>query len=465
MIDTGTGSGTKAARLAERPIGPEVPDRWRLGPAFVPKGRYVDREFLQLELERLFPRTWLNACRTDEVEHVGQYVNFEIGDRSIVVVRTDAGLKAYFNSCRHRGTRLVQGQGRIGEFRCPFHAWRWNLDGTLKFQADEANFDPRPAEDLCLSECRVGTWGGWVFVDMSGKAEPLDVFLDPIPDRLAGFKLEDMRIAWYKTVILPANWKTSLDAFIESWHVPGTHPQLLRPDKRATPPTIAECEEYGATFNELFRLHSRHADILRYGPEGDSTKLRGTYRTDPAAIRHNVEYSLRELRALYLESDLAAATELMTTEGGDGPEGNAIYQRLRGQHARAVGIDYPEVTDEQLKGAMYDWHLFPNTVFLIDMGCCLTYRARPNGMDPDSCIFDVQGLELPPTGGLETAAPQYFADWRDGDMGQILSQDFSNMSEVTSGLHSPSFDGHRLNTAQEMTIWNYHRAMDDYLFG
>src|ERR1017187_7493860 len=106
--------------------GPEVPDHWRLGTAFVPKGRYLDSEFLGLELERLFPRTWLNACRHDEVERVGQYVNFEIGDQSVVVVRTEDGLKAYLNACRHRGTRLVNGQGRIAEFRCPFHAWRWD---------------------------------------------------------------------------------------------------------------------------------------------------------------------------------------------------------------------------------------------------------------------------------------------------------------------------------------------------
>jgi phenylpropionate dioxygenase-like ring-hydroxylating dioxygenase large terminal subunit len=441
-----------------------MPERWRLSPAFVPRGRYIDHDFLQLEIERLFPRTWLNACRLDEVERVGQYVDFEIGGQSIVVVRTEEGLRAYFNACRHRGTRLVQGQGRIGEFRCPFHAWRWNLDGSLKYQADADNFDPRPADELCLPACRVDTWGGWVFINMDGEAEPLAEYLAPIPERLDGFKLEDMRIAWYKSVILPANWKTSLDAFIESWHVPGTHPQLLRPDKHATPPTITECEQYGGTFNELFRYHSRHADLFRYGPEGDASKLRSTYGVNPDAVYTNIEYNLRELRALYLKSDLAAAEELRTTEGADGPDGNAIYQQLRKKHARAVGIDYPELTAAQLKGAMYDWHVFPNTVFLVDMGCCLTYRARPNGDDPDSCVFDVQGLELPPAAGLPTAPPLHFADWREGDVGAILEQDFSNMSEVTKGLHSRHYDGHRLNTQQEMTIWNYHRAIDEILF-
>jgi Rieske 2Fe-2S family protein len=442
----------------------DVPAQWRLSPAFVPRGRYIDREFLELELERLFPRTWLNACRADEVESVGQYVDFEIGGESIVVVRTEEGLRAYFNACRHRGTRLVHGQGRIGEFRCPFHAWRWNLDGSLKYQADAPNFDSRPADELCLPECRVDTWGGWVFINMDGRAEPLVDFLAPIPERLDGFKLEDMRIAWYKSVILPANWKTSLDAFIESWHVPGTHPQLLRPDKRPTPPTIAESEQYGSTFNELFRYHSRHADLFRYGPDGDANKLRAAYGVNPDAVYTNVEYSLRELGALYLKTDLSAAEELRTVEGADGPSGNAIYQELRRKHARAAGIDYPDVTADQMRNAMYDWHVFPNTVFLIDMGCCLTYRARPNGHDPDSCIFDVQGLELPPAVGLPTAAPQFFADWHEGNMGEILSQDFSNMSEVTAGLHSRHYDGHRLNTQQEMSIWNYHRAMNEFLF-
>jgi phenylpropionate dioxygenase-like ring-hydroxylating dioxygenase large terminal subunit len=442
----------------------DVPRQWRLGSAFVPKGRYIDLEFLELEIERLFPRTWLNACRVDEVAQVGQYVNFEIGDQSIAILRTEDGLKAYFNACRHRGTRLVSGQGRISELRCPFHAWRWNLDGSLKFQPDAEHFESRPIADLCLPQCRVNTWGGWVFVNLDGQAEPLTEFLDPLPRRLDGFKLEDMRIAWYKSFVLPANWKTALDNFIESWHVPGTHPQLLRPDKHAAPPTMAESEQYGSSFNELFRLHSRHADLFRYGPEGDAAKLGAAYGVDPEAIYQNVEYNLRELRALYLKSDLAAATELRTTEGGDGPDGSAIYQRLRIEHARAVGIDYPEVTPQQLKTAMYDWHLFPNTVVLVDMGCALTYRARPNGSDPDSCIFDVQALELPPAGGMATALPQFFDDWHDGDMGQVLSQDFSNMSEVTAGIHSRGYDGHRLNTAQEMTIWNYHRAIDGYLF-
>jgi phenylpropionate dioxygenase-like ring-hydroxylating dioxygenase large terminal subunit len=461
-MEVGYMTTTEDRRL---PLDLDVPEPWRLRAGYVPKGRYTDPEFLRLELERLFSRTWLNACRFDEVERVGDYVDFQIGDQSIVVVRTEQGLRAYFNACRHRGTRLVQGQGRIGEVRCPFHAWRWNLDGSLKYIADEENFDPRPSGELCLPEVKVDTWGGWVFVNMDPDAEPLLDYLDPMPTRLQGYKLEDMRIAWYKSVIVNANWKTGLDAFVESWHVPGTHPQLLRPDKHTTPPTIAECEKYGKTFNELFRYHSRHADVFRYGSEGNSTRLRPEYGVNPDAVYDNVVYNLRELRSLYLPTDLGAAAELRTIPEARGPEGNAIYQELRKKHARAAGVDYPELSEEQLKLGMYDWHVFPNTVFLVDFGTALCYRTRPYGDDPDRCIFDVQGLWLPPTEGIKTAEPEHYDDWRVASLGAILEQDFSNMSEVTVGLHSRGFDGYHLNRAQEMTIWNYHRAMDEFLFG
>jgi hypothetical protein len=215
----------------------------------------------------------------------------------------------------------------------------------------------------------------------------------------------------------------------------------------------------------LFRYHSRHADTFRYGSEGESTRLRPEYGVNPDAVYDNVVYNLRELRSLYLPTDLGAAAELRTIPEARGPQGNAIYQELRKKHARAAGVDYPELSEEQLKGGMYDWHVFPNTVFLVDFGTALAYRTRPYGNDPDMCIFDVQGLWLPPTEGIKTAEPEYFDDWREGSLGAILEQDFSNMSEVTVGLHSRGFDGYHLNRAQEMTIWNYHRAMDEFLFG
>ena len=218
-----------------------------------------------------------------------------------------------------------------------------------------------------------------------------------------GSKSSRCELPWSKRIILPGNWKTSLDAFIESWHVVGTHPQLLRPDrKQLTPATIAEAESNGKTYNELFRYHSRHADFARYGPDGNPGRPGAKFRAvDADAILANVEYNLRELRAMYLKTDLLAAEELVASETRDA----ARYVELTKKHARAVGIDIPDLSMDQLRSGMYDWHLFPNTVFLIGNGSVLAYRARPNGADPDTCIFDVQGLELPPAAGITTAPP------------------------------------------------------------
>ena len=173
---------------------------------------------------------------------------------------------------------------------------------------------------------------------------------------------------------------------------------------------------------------------------------------------------MRELRALYLKTDLGAAAELQTIRAACGPEGNAIYQQLRKKHARAAGIDYPELTEAQLKAGMYDWHVFPNTVFLSTWAAAWPTAPGPTAKDPDSCIFDVQGLELPPAEGSTRPARDVFDDWRQASLGEILEQDFSNMSEVTVGLHSRRVRRPPPQHRQEMTIWNYHRAIDEFLF-
>lgn len=209
-----------------------VPARYRLGPAFVPKGRYLDVEFLKLELAKVFSRTWLMACREEELSGVGSYVEHLIGDRSILLVReAPDSIRGYHNACRHRGTRLAAGRGRIGSIICPFHGWRWNLDGSIRLVLDRDEFVPRSDEDLGLEQVRVERWGGFVFVNMDLNAEPLLDYMDPIPEIFAPFQLENMRYKFLKVVPLPCNWKTALDGFLEAYHLPGTHPQFFRPNK------------------------------------------------------------------------------------------------------------------------------------------------------------------------------------------------------------------------------------------
>jgi hypothetical protein len=178
-----------------------------------------------------------------------------------------------------------------------------------------------------------------------------------------------------------------------------------------------------------------------------------------------VEYHLRELRALFTQYHRLAAAELCTMVDLEVAEIPGTLRNLRKKYAEADGLEWPLLDDDALRRGEGDWHIFPNMVFLIYEGVMLAYRARPNGDDPDSCIFDIWALQLFPPGQEPAVEHPFFADWREGDMGEVLSQDFSNVGRVSAGMHSQAFVGHRLNLAQEMSIYNAHAAADTYLFG
>src|SRR5581483_3994024 len=109
----------------------------------IPPPRYYDSGFAALEYERMWSRTWQMACRLEEIPAPGDFVEYVIGDQSVIVVRVDdATIRAYHNACRHRGTELGKGTGSFagGQIVCPFHGWRWNLDGTNSFVYGAAGF-------------------------------------------------------------------------------------------------------------------------------------------------------------------------------------------------------------------------------------------------------------------------------------------------------------------------------------
>ncbi len=116
-------------------------------PLYVPRERYYDRQFFELEKKYLWPKVWQMACRLEEIPEPGDFVEYEICDQSVIVVRQrDRAVKAFHNTCRHRGTQLCKGSGHLpaGQIRCPFHGWRWNLDGSNSFSVRAPRFRTGP---------------------------------------------------------------------------------------------------------------------------------------------------------------------------------------------------------------------------------------------------------------------------------------------------------------------------------
>jgi phenylpropionate dioxygenase-like ring-hydroxylating dioxygenase large terminal subunit len=419
---------------------------------FVPKERYTGRIFFDAELERLWPRVWQIACREEELVQVGDYVEYAIGDESILVVRHAPGeVSAFHNACLHRGTRLAEGTGRFADarIRCPFHGWCYALDGSLHDVPDRHEFS-HLLDGLRLAPVRTGCWGGFVFVNMDPAAEPLLDFLDPLPTLLAPYRLHEMRLRSYLTTILPANWKAVVDAFNEAYHVQRAHAQIL-------PWTDDTSIAY-----EQFHTHAHYGRL-----PAARRRLQPSPRLGPDAARADEGEILAALVAslggAFLSEERALVEELRATPHPPGTDLLALYQRRRMHLMAARGFDVSAFEPDQMTSAD-DVYCFPNVVGPVYPGSAILFRVRPNGCQPESAIQDTWVLEWPaPHTARRLPERRFFPDWRARNWGEITTQDYENLTRVQAGMRSRGFTGLRLNPRQESNLLHMHRVIDRYL--
>ncbi len=425
---------------------------------FVPKEVYFDKDFAALEAERLWPHVWQVACREEEVPNVGDFVVYDILKDSIVVVRTAPDrIEAHHNVCPHRGRRLVEGTGNIKQFHCAFHGWRFKLSGENVNVIDRADWgECLKAEDIALSTIQCDTWGGFVFINMDPKAGPLLEFLDPLDEYCGKFEFERLRFRWYKTTIMQSNWKTVLGFFNEFYHVQQAHPQLL---------------EFTNDYSGSLEL-GRHAQTF-YDSKGAvpiSRSPRLPARAEPSMLEHiqNLgEQYRRDLQVMLSERNWEVIQTLKDHVSTETPpmEVLAKWGELQLKAAAEEGIEWPpQLTPEYIERSGLAWHVFPNTIFLHGLvDSVLWYRLRPNGDDPESCIFDVWALELFGPGKVPELKRESYNHWEDANFPLIYRQDFVNIPEVQKGFHSRGFKGERTNPVQERAISNFHRVLRRFL--
>ncbi len=150
--------------------------------ADIPIDRYFSREWHEREVEKIWRKTWQLACRVEDIPEPGDQINYDIVHDSLLIVRTgDGGIKAYINACLHRGTMLRVDAGNAPRITCPFHGWSWTLEGELRVIPGKWDFPQVDKAKMCLPEVQVGTWGGFVFVNMDPDCEPLDSYLETSP--------------------------------------------------------------------------------------------------------------------------------------------------------------------------------------------------------------------------------------------------------------------------------------------
>lgn len=408
--------------------------------------RYTDPDFFDLEVERMWKRVWQFACRVEHVAEVGDFFVYDIGRMSVLVVRNDTGLKAFYNSCLHRGTKL-KASGTCGwsaNITCPFHNWQWNLDGSLKGIPCDFEFPQVDHARANLVEVQVDSWNGMVFVNFDRQAAPLVDYLEVLPEHFQNWDLSGWYVATHVRKHLPGNWKLSMEAFMEAYHTPYVHPEMTN--------VVGDHNMQ----HDIFSDHVSR-DLCAMGSPSPTSK---------------VTMSEQEMLDSMLVGD-----GRMVGERAQVPEGRTarwvMAEQLRQRMHEAYGLDYarhsvPEMIDS-LK-----YHLFPNLLVYPAPGLCLVQQFRPDGHDRDKAIFDQYVLHpIPRDGDFEVAEVEIIREddsfssiaSMDPFLASVLDQDTDIMRWQREGMYASGKGAETLSIYQEARIRHLHDTLDKYLEG
>lgn len=410
--------------------------------------RYTSADFFQAEWDSMWTKVWLLLGRENSMSTPGSYQVEEVGPESFIMVRqADGSIRAFYNVCQHRGSRLAFGaEGTTDAFVCPYHGWSYAIDGALTVAQDPEDFPTNPCDHLRLVEVACETFAGFVWINMDPDHGSLREFLGPLWDEWSAYQPDDWPRVTALTVRVPCNWKVLQDNFCESYHLPTVHPQLR---------DSHEDSYLDSTFDMSDEGHNR---MIMKG----ATPSRTFYGDDaplPEVVAQRLE--LWGLDATdFTDAAFDARLQLQAQMRELGPSrGHAHYDRLR---------------DDQLTDA-HHYNLFPNCSLTFGADGVLLQRMRPQETDPGACLFDHWYYAFAPEGtdiadaqtnvrvdGLE-AEHQVF-DFGDQPMGIIPDQDLAITTGQQLGVRSRGYRGAYIS-GQETRIARFHDVIDDYIAG
>ena len=404
----------------------------------IPKRRYTSRDFARLEWERMWTRVWLVAGRESDVPRPGDYFTFEIGAESILVIRQrDGSLAARYNVCMHRGNRLREpGPGHAERFSCLFHGWEYDVDGRLLKALDPQCFPQGlPGEVLGLRPVRCDTWGGFVFVSLDPEIEPLANYLGIVPAHLDPYGFERWKVAFDCTIEIDCNWKTSVDAFNEAYHIAATHTWTL---------------EFTDDVNTQYDCYDKHTRMI-FPEIVASPRHPGAGTVTPA------------MKEMFLRR---AGIDVDRFEGDTAAARRAFAEAIRAI-GPSVGADFSNLNESQMCD---DFHytIFPNVTFNTHSMFLWVFTHRPHPTDPNKMFFDFWNLVNTP--GQDVPRPEKVilrADEKTavGDLcdgGNVLDEDLYNLPRIQRGMNSRAFESLHLGT-QEVRIRHFHDTLMRYV--
>ena len=238
----------------------------------MPPAVYTSEAFLAAELEQVFAKEWLCLGRASALAEPGDYAAWEIAGQPVAVVRDrDGTLNALSNVCLHRMSTLLHGRGRTRAIVCPYHAWTYNLDGTLRGAPAMSRNEAFDRKDYCLPRLRCEEWLGWVFVSLNPDAPPVAERLAEAEGLVADFAMETYVETFFESHVWDTNWKVLAENFMESYHLPvchaGTIGGLSKLDEMVCPPGLATFNYHTILKDDSLKIAIAHPSNTRL--EGD----------------------------------------------------------------------------------------------------------------------------------------------------------------------------------------------------
>ena len=424
--------------------------------ASLSKDRYISNEFMELEWEGIWTKTWLFAGVVSDLAEVGDFFVYDIGRESIVITRNEEmKISAFYNVCQHRGNKIVTIEsGSFNKVSCPYHGWTYSLNGRLEHVPDRELFEGGvPCEQHSLKPVRVSVWAGLIFVNMDEKSSSLETFLGPIIDQLKPYKFEKMNLVKHQTVsLLETNWKTVRDNFLEQYHVDFIHPQHA---------SFVDCCD---AENDLWPFgHTR------------------TMVTSPVV---NPRYSMPDEPPEFMQDYLRGLRLNPDDFYGKVPEIRKAIQKQKRIIGKELGFDFSEFSDDQVSDVL-QYDIFPNIFMTIHPERLWIFGPKPHKSDPNKCSFTKWSFQIPTElvrdekKGLELLPGSSYYDQNgfrpehdiftreDVVKGRksftiTIDQDIHYLNDMQAGMHSKGFDSALLSRDEER-LQHFHDWVDDWI--
>ena len=424
----------------------------------LPIDPYVSEEYARLERERMWPNVWLFAAREDEMPDPGDSVVFDVNDRSFLLVRQrDLSVRAFYNSCLHRGRKLRTKPGNSTQLICPFHGFAWRNDGTLKDIPCRWDFSHLDDKDMTLPQVRVNIWQGFIMITENDDLPEFTEWVGPVLDQYERYDFEDRFTAMWVERRIPANWKATAEAFMEAWHSVTTHPQLL--------PFLGDANTRYDLYGDFFNRAITPSGTLSPHVSGKDQK-----------------YVLEKMNEFSGGSDSETNRRFSAADDSEDWDPEDVFQARkvladanRKGFTEQYGLDYSDKSDSEMLDN-FTYNIFPNFSPWIGFIPTLVYRWLP-GDSPDWCTMEIRvlmpkpaGSEKPPRAVDKVVIPddQPFA-WAKDVMGEqlanVFDQDMSNLPYVQTGMKASKTGKMELGAYQDSRVRHFNNTLRKYIEG